>query len=80
MLTQQPFALGKYLFCRRYQTNYKVMRSFLSYVIKEEIFCSVRVLEFGRRLFNVILQASQSFLPFDCIASQYNNITMEENI
>lgn len=34
ILTQQPFALGKYIFCRRYHLNYKVMRSFLSYVIK----------------------------------------------
>lgn len=56
------------------------MRSFLSYIIKEEIFSSVRVLEFGRRIFNIVLQASQSFLPFESIASQYSNISMEENI
>lgn len=80
ILTQHPYSLGKYIFCKRYSINYKVMRSFLSYVIKEEIFSSIKVLEFGRRLFNIVLQASQSFLPFESIASQYTNVSMDEHV
>lgn len=80
ILTQQPFALGKYIFCRRYRSNYKVIRSFLSYVIKEEIFDSIRVLEFGRRLFNILIQASQSILTFECITSQYATVPMDQNV
>ena len=80
ILTQQPYALGKYIFCRRYQINYKVMRSFLSYIIKEQIFDSMRVLQFGRRIFNITLEASQSMLTFQSITSQYSTISIDETI
>jgi hypothetical protein len=80
ILTQNPYALTKYIFCKRYEINYKVMRSFLSYVIKEEIFDSLRVLEFGRRVFNIISETSTGIVTLESVASQYSTISMDETV
>ena len=79
-MVQNPYALAKYIFNKRYTINYKLLRSFLSYVIKEEIFDALKVLEFGRRIFNIVLQTSCSIFSLESIFSQYEAVGMDTHV
>lgn len=57
ILVNDPYVLIKYLYQNRYKINIKLFRCFLSYLVKENIFHKVYVMEFGKRLFYVIYDA-----------------------
>lgn len=78
MLVQNPYVLAKYIYFRRKIVNVKIIRSYLSYIIREDIFDSLNVLEFAKRMFHVVLQAIRTLEPLEQVASQYKDIPLDE--
>lgn len=62
MMYNSPYALAKYIHCKD-NLNLKYIRSFLSYIIKEEVFDPLAVLELGRRIFLIILYTMKEGIP-----------------
>lgn len=57
MLVNDPYVLVKYFYSNRYKINIKNFRCFLSYLIREDVFSKINVLEFGKRLFYIVYDA-----------------------
>ena len=71
MLLHNPYALAKYLAINQGNTNIRLLRSFLSYVFKEDIFHGPNVLYFGRRVFMIVLESANSLMPVEVVTSQF---------
>lgn len=71
MLLHNPYAVAKYLCLYPEQVNIRLLRSYLSYVFKEDIFHGNNVLLHGRRIFMVALEANLALLPVEVVASQF---------
>jgi hypothetical protein len=71
MLLHNPYALAKYLCLCPHQVNIRLLRSYISYVFKEDIFHGLNVLYYGRRLFMIALEATLTLLPVEVVASQF---------
>ena len=56
ILTNEPYALAKYLYSTRFTTNFKDFRCFLSYVLKEDCFNPFTTLELTKRVFLALYQ------------------------
>ncbi|CAM6005941.1 unnamed protein product [Sphagnum balticum] len=54
MLVNDPFVLIKYVYSYRFSLDIKEFRCFLSYLIREDIFSQAPLLEFGKRLFQIV--------------------------
>lgn len=69
--------MAKYLtLCSEY-VNIRLLRSYLSYVFKEDIFNGRNVLFYGRRMFMIALEATLTVLPVEVIASQFKGLEPE---
>ena len=55
LLLKEPVLLIRYVQLNRYTLNLKEVRSFFSHLCKYEAFDTIKVIEFGKRLFKVIL-------------------------
>ena len=62
MLLHNPYALSKYLLIKKHTLNIRIVRSYLSYVFKEEIFNGVNVLRFAKRVFTIALESLETQL------------------
>lgn len=71
MLLHNPNAVAKYLSLCPEQVNIRLLRSYLSYIFKEDIFHGNNVLLHGRRIFMVALEANLTLLPVEVVASQF---------
>jgi hypothetical protein len=71
MLLHKPYALAKYLSICPQQVNIRLLRSYLSYVFKEDIFNGLNVLYYGRRIFMIALESALTLLPVEVVASQF---------
>lgn len=68
MLCNSPYALAKYISCSySYDLHVKSIRSFLSYAIQEKVFKPFAILEFGKRVFLTILEASKNRYPIEVV-------------
>jgi hypothetical protein len=56
----------------------KYIRSFLSYVIQEEVFDQEAVLEVGRRLFLMLIESRTEQVPLESLIKHYQKISLEE--
>lgn len=75
MLHNSPYALAKYINCKD-ALNLKFLRSFLSYIIKEDVFDPVAVLELGRRIFLIILYVLREKIPIEMAINQYSALPL----
>ena len=60
--------------------NLKLLRSYLSYVFREDVFNGFNVLYFGRRLFIIILEHCTSQIPVETLIAEYKELSFEEDI
>jgi hypothetical protein len=72
--------LAKYLTLCSEKVNIRLLRSYISYVFKEDIFKGENVLYYGRRLFMIALEATLTVLPVEVIASQYKGIEPKSDL
>ena len=72
MLCNSPYALAKYISCSSsYDLHVKSIRSFLSYAIKESVFKPLSILELGRRVFIILLEAAKNKYPVEVVIEKY---------
>jgi hypothetical protein len=57
MLLHDPYALAKYIAVQQDQLNLRLLRSYLSYLFREEIFNGHNILLFARRTFVIVLES-----------------------
>ena len=57
MLINNPYVLVKYIYINRLNYNLKHVRCFLSYMIKEDLFSKINLLEFGKRMAFIIFKS-----------------------
>ena len=55
MLTNSPYVLAKHMIASKKFLTIKNIRIFLTYLIKTDLFNKYAILEFGRRIFLIIL-------------------------
>jgi hypothetical protein len=77
MMHNSPYALAKYIHCKD-NLNLKYIRSFLSYIIKEDVFDEVGVLELGRRIFLIILYSMKENIPIEMAIDHYCAISLKD--
>lgn len=81
MLCNSPYALAKYISCSySYDLNVRSIRSFLSYAIKEVVFKPLALLEMGRRVFIVLLEAAQTKEPVEVVIERYSEYEIEQEL
>lgn len=54
-MTNSPYVVAKYMVCSKKFITLKNIRVFLTYLSKEDVFNPYTVLEYGRRLFLIVL-------------------------
>jgi len=57
LLIQNPYAISKYISVKQKTLNLRVLRSYFSYVFKEDIFNDTNILVFCRRMFYIVLES-----------------------
>ena len=56
MMVNDPYVLVKYVYITRNTINVKQLRLFFSFMVKEDLFDRVNLLEFGKRMFFIIFK------------------------
>jgi len=74
ILLNNPYALAKFISVKGETLNIRIVRSFLSYVYREEIFNGFNILKLARRAFTISLEHLSTPLTVEYIASQFKGV------
>lgn len=69
MLLNNPYCLAKYLTIKNDTVNIRLLRSYLSYIFREDIFNGNNVLLFGRRMFTIVLNNTMNHTSVEALVS-----------
>jgi hypothetical protein len=79
-LLHNPYALAKYLQIRHESINVRILRSYLSYVFKEEIFDGLKVLYFSKRMFTALLDSLLEGVSIETVINRFRGVELEDDI
>lgn len=71
ILINDPYGVVKYLYCSRYESNFKGIRCFFSHLTKEEVFNKSILLELGKRLFKILHEGLSETAYIENIIDHY---------
>ena len=79
MMLHKPDTMAKYLSIQKDAVNLRLLRSFLSYLHKEDLFNGTQVLLLARRLTLIVLTSEATALPVNDIISEFHAVDTQED-